>query len=95
MAEYLNINGASKIEQCQILITQISALICNEEDTIANLANTAAALKQTFGFFWMGFCRVCGVKLVLGPFQGPIACTRIGFGSGGCGTAWGKNKHPC
>lgn len=67
---------------------QIASLTANETDLIANMANIAAALKQTFGFFWVGFYRVVGEQLVLAPFQGPIACTRIKYGKGVCGTAW-------
>lgn len=70
------------------LLPQLEALIKPEPDLIANLANTAAALKQTFGFFWVGFYSNNGHELVLGPFQGPIACTRIGFGRGVCGAAY-------
>jgi GAF domain-containing protein len=66
----------------------LEALIAGERDWIANLANVAAALKEGFGFFWVGFYRVVGGELVLGPFQGPIACTRIAFGRGVCGHAW-------
>ena len=85
-------NVASKEEIYQYLLPQIRELIGNEEDLIANLANIAAALKQTFGFFWVGFYIVKGNELVLGPFQGPIACTRIPFGKGVCGTAWKERR---
>lgn len=89
MAEELVISdNASKEERYQTLIPQIRALTENEPDLTANLANVAAALKQTFGFFWVGFYLVRDNELVLGPFQGPIACTRIGFGKGVCGTSW-------
>ena len=88
MAENLSINAGSKEEKYRELLQQIYALISTETDFIANLANVAAALKQTFGFFWAGFYIVKGDELVLGPFQGPIACTRIRFGRGVCGTAW-------
>jgi GAF domain-containing protein len=67
---------------------QIAALTEGETDSVANMANVAAALKQTFEFFWVGFYVVKGDVLVLGPFQGPVACTRIGYGKGVCGTAW-------
>ena len=77
-----------KEEKYKVLIPQIEALIGNEKDLIANLANTAAALHQTFGFFWVGFYIVRNNELVLGPFQGPIACTRIKPGRGACGKAW-------
>ena len=72
------------------LITQISALVAGETNEIANMANVAAVLHETFGFWWTGFYRVEKEELVLGPFQGPIACTRIPFGKGVCGTAWAK-----
>lgn len=70
------------------LIPQIRSLVDGEEDRIANLANITAALKEAFGFFWVGFYLVQGDQLVLGPFQGPVACTRIQKGKGVCGTAW-------
>jgi GAF domain-containing protein len=72
----------------QSLLPQIRELIKNEPDLTANLANITAALKQAFGFFWIGFYLVKRNELVLGPFQGPVACTRIPFGKGVCGTAW-------
>lgn len=74
------------------LLPQIQSLIANEEDRIANLANISAALKQAFGFFWVGFYLIKGNELVLGPFQGPVACTRIPFGKGVCGTAWKERR---
>ena len=93
MAEELNIStSASKKERYTQLIPQISALIEGESSLIANLANVAAALRQTFGFFWVGFYLVDENELVLGPFQGDIACTRIGFGKGVCGTSWKEKK---
>ncbi|MGB1317930.1 MAG: GAF domain-containing protein [Flavobacteriales bacterium] len=93
MAEELIISAElSKKEKYEQLIPQISALIEGETSLIANLANVAAALRQTFGFFWVGFYLVDGDELVLGPFQGDIACTRIGFGKGVCGTVW-KEKQ--
>jgi len=73
------------------LVPQIAALVDSEPDLIANLANSVAALKEAFGFFWIGFYLVEN-QLVLGPFQGPIACTRISYGKGVCGTAWAKGK---
>lgn len=91
MAEELIQIQGSKEEKYQALIPQIKALISGEDDEIANLANVAAALKQSFGFFWVGFYLVKQNELVLGPFQGPIACTRIQLGRGVCGTAW-QNK---
>ena len=93
MAENLIvIKDASKQEKYKTLIPQIEALTTGEPDLIANLANIAAALKQTFGFFWVGFYIVKEESLVLGPFQGPIACTRISKGKGVCGTVW-QNKE--
>ena len=88
MAENLIIHTGSKEEKYRELLPQLHSLVSTEADLIANLANMAAALKQTFGFFWVGFYLVKGEELVLGPFQGPIACTRIRFGRGVCGTAW-------
>jgi len=89
MAENLIIpQTANKEEKYKALIPQIEALIGNEKDLIANLANTAAALHQMFGFFWTGFYLVKDDELVLAPFQGPIACTRIKRSRGVCGTAW-------
>ena len=84
--------GTSKEEKYLSLLPQIEALITDEEDLVANLANISAALKEAFGFFWVGFYLVKGEELVLGPFQGPIACTRIGYGKGVCGTAWKEGK---
>ncbi len=89
MAEELTVSsGANKADKYDILLPQIEALIEGEHNTIANMANIAAALKQTFDFFWVGFYVVEGDELVLGPFQGPIACTRISKGKGVCGKAW-------
>jgi GAF domain-containing protein len=88
MAEELSISFGSKQQKYQSLIPQIKALIIGEEDLIANLANTAAALKEQFKFLWVGFYLVKNNQLVLGPFQGPVACTRIAFGKGVCGSAW-------
>jgi GAF domain-containing protein len=84
--------AVSKEEQYRILLPQIHALIESEPDTIANMANVAAVLKEAFGFFWVGFYLVKGKELVLGPFQGPVACTRIPFGKGVCGTAWKEQQ---
>jgi L-methionine (R)-S-oxide reductase len=93
MAEELIIsNNASKQDRYETLLPQIKALTETEPDLVANLANIAAALKQTFNFFWVGFYLVRDNELVLGPFQGPIACTRIAFGKGVCGTSW-KQKE--
>ena len=74
------------------LFPQLKALIANEPDLIANMANITSALKESFGFFWIGFYRVIGERLVLGPFQGPIACTSIAFGKGVCGAAWKQEE---
>jgi len=93
MAEEFSIaTELSKKEKYQQLTPQILALIEGETSLVANLANVAAALRQTFGFFWVGFYLVDGDELVLGPFQGEIACTRIGFGKGVCGTTWKEKK---
>lgn len=86
--EALLITGNSKIEKYQELLPQLEALWAGEPDLIANMANTAAALMATFQFHWVGFYLVKEDALVLGPFQGPVACTRIGFGKGVCGHAW-------
>lgn len=91
MAEDLIISSGTKEEQYQALIPQIKALITGEPDLIANLANIAAALKEQFGWFWTGFYIVKKDELVLGPFQGPIACTRIRKGRGVCGSSWEKS----
>jgi len=93
MAEKLIINYTlNKHEQYEILIPQLQALLNGETDLIANLANISAALHQTFGWFWVGFYIVRNAELVLGPFQGTIACTRIKYGKGVCGTAWANQK---
>ena len=88
MAEDLQIAKGSKQEQYETLLPQISALLNGEPDLIANLANVAAALKEQFGWLWVGFYLVKQDELVLGPFQGPVACTRIKKGRGVCGKAW-------
>ena len=92
MAEDLSIIKGSKEEQYQALIPQIKGLLDGEPDLIANLANIAAALKEQFGWFWIGFYLVKNDQLVLGPFQGPVACTRIAKGRGVCGTSWAEAK---
>ncbi len=92
MAENLIIAKGSKQEQYETLLPQIKSLIEGESDPIANMANVVAALKQTFNFFWVGFYIVREEVLVLAPFQGPIACTRIRYGKGVCGTAWKEGK---
>lgn len=90
--EELHISTNNKSEKYHQLIPQLEALIGDETSLIANLANTAAALRQTFGFFWVGFYLVDGEELVLGPFQGNVACTRISFGKGVCGSCWKEEK---
>ena len=90
MSENLIIKGDSKKELYENLLPQIAFLIEGETDVIANMANISACLKDTFNFWWVGFYRVIGEELLLGPFQGPLACTRIRKGKGVCGTAWQK-----
>lgn len=92
MAEDLLVSGGCKEERYHTLLSQLRSLLAGETDTVANLANAAAVLKETFGFFWVGFYRVKKDELVLGPFQGPVACTRIARGRGVCGTAWAENR---
>ncbi len=88
MAENLIIAEGGKEQKYELLHKQIAALVDGESDTIANMANVAAMIHATFGFWWTGFYRVVGEELVLGPFQGPLACSRIRYGRGVCGTAW-------
>jgi L-methionine (R)-S-oxide reductase len=93
MAEELIVTASTnKKEKYDTLIPQLESLINEEPDLIANLSNVAAALKQTLNFFWVGFYIVRDNQLVLGPFQGPIACTRINFGKGVCGTSWKEKR---
>ena len=92
MAEDLTVVSGEKSAIYESLIPQIKALVGDETDLVAILANVAAAIKQTFGFFWVGFYLVKDDELVLGPFQGPIACTRIALGKGVCGTSWQKGE---
>jgi L-methionine (R)-S-oxide reductase len=93
MAEELIISTSTdKKEKYATLLPQIESLVSDESDVIANLSNIAAALKQAMGFFWVGFYFVKDNQLVLGPFQGPIACTRINFGKGVCGMSWKTGK---
>lgn len=93
MAENLVIaQSTDKVARYQTLVPQIEALTSGEPDLVANLSNIAAALRQTMNFFWVGFYIVKNNELVLGPFQGPIACTRIAFGKGVCGASW-KEKQ--
>jgi L-methionine (R)-S-oxide reductase len=93
MSENLTISSSeSREEKYKTLLPQIEALIADEDDQTANLANISAALKQTFDFLWVGFYLVKNDELILGPFQGPIACTRIQKGKGVCGSAWEKGE---
>ena len=92
MAEDLQIATGTKREQYETLLPQLKGLLSGEEDLIANLANAAAALKEQFGWLWVGFYMVKGEELVLGPFQGPVACTRIRRGRGVCGACWQQAK---
>ena len=92
MAEELLIAQGDKSEKYALLYKQIVALTEGESDPIANMANIAAMIHSTFGFWWTGFYRVLDGELVLGPFQGPLACSRIKYGKGVCGTAWKEQK---
>lgn len=92
MAENLLISKGTKEEKYHTIISQISALIDGENNLIANTANISAALKQSFNWFWVGFYFIENDQLILGPFQGDIACTRINYGKGVCGTAWQNKK---
>ncbi len=89
--EYI-VQGETKEERYSNLFQQLTAIIEGEHDTIANMANISACLYETFRFWWVGFYRVIDNELVLGPFQGPMACTRIKYGKGVCGTAWKQNQ---
>ncbi|HLS37861.1 MAG TPA: GAF domain-containing protein [Sphingobacterium bovisgrunnientis] len=92
MAEDLKIIAGEREEQYKSLVPQIKGLLTGETDLIANLANISAALKEQFNFFWVGFYLIKDNELVLGPFQGPVACTRIAYNRGVCGTAWAKEE---
>lgn len=92
MAEDLLISGTTKEEKYQSLLPQIRSLVDGETDLVANMANICAALKFGLDFFWVGFYLVKDDQLVLGPFQGPVACTRIALGKGVCGTSWKNNE---
>jgi len=92
MAEDLTIISGTRQEQYEALLPQIKALLEGEKDLIANLANVAAALKEQFGWFWIGFYLVKDNELVLAPFQGPVACTRIKKGRGVCGASWAEAR---
>ena len=88
MAEELHIAQGGKNEKYELLYKQVESLVCDERDPIANMANVAAMIHHTFNFWWTGFYRVVDDMLLLGPFQGPLACSRIAYGRGVCGTAW-------
>ena len=92
MAEHLIIHTGDKAERYAALLPQLEAIVAAEPDGIANMANVAACLWETFRFWWVGFYRVVGEELVLSPFQGPLACTRIRKGRGVCGTAWAEAR---
>lgn len=93
MAEQLTVSTSSdKQERYRVLVPQVEALVAGEPDLVANLSNIAAALRESMNFFWVGFYLVKGNQLVLGPFQGPIACTRIELGKGVCGTSWKEKR---
>lgn len=92
MAEHLEICSGTKQERYSTLFPQLEALVESETDIIANMANISACLCDTFNFWWVGFYRVIDDVLILGPFQGPLACTRIKKGRGVCGTAWAESK---
>lgn len=88
----LHLSASDKASIYQEIIPQIAAITATESDTVANFANTAAVLKEAFGWLWVGFYRVSGEELVLSAFQGPLACTRIAYGRGVCGQAWAQGK---
>ena len=82
----------SKRDDYKLLLSQVKAMVKDETDPVANMANVAALIQESFSFWWTGFYRVIGEQLVLGPFQGPVACTRIGYGKGVCGTSWKERR---
>lgn len=92
MAESLIISDGNKNDKYSVLYSQIRSLIDSESDLISNMANVSSMIHHTFGFWWTGFYIVKAGQLVLGPFQGPVACTRIGFGKGVCGTSWERKE---
>ena len=92
MAEDLHLTATNRAARYAELLPQLAALVEGETDVVANLANISAGLKEAFGFFWVGFYLVKNGELVLGPFQGPVACTRIGLGKGVCGAAWAQKQ---
>ncbi len=92
MAEHLEIADGTKADRYALLTRQIESVVAGESDPIARMANVASMIHHTFGFWWTGFYRVVDNELILGPFQGPLACTRIAFGRGVCGTAWREER---
>lgn len=92
MIEELRPINGTKAERYTLLYEQLRSLLANEPDEVARMANMAAAIHHTFHFWWTGFYRVVGEELVLGPFQGPVACTRIAYGRGVCGSAWAEQR---
>lgn len=92
MAEHLEIAVGTKTERYALLTRQIESVVAGESDPIARMANVASMIHHTFGFWWTGFYRVVGNELILGPFQGTLACTRIAYGRGVCGTAWREER---
>lgn len=92
MSELLIIHSQTKAERYAELVIQLSSLLEGESDMIARMANIASALKEVFAWWWVGFYRVIDNELVLGPYQGPLACTRIAYNKGVCGTAWAKKE---
>jgi len=92
MSEDLHISQGTKEQQYQALLPQIKGLLTGETNAVANMANICAALKEQFNFFWVGFYLVENNELVLGPFQGPVACTRIAYNRGVCGSAWAQQE---
>lgn len=92
MAEELHISQGTKAEKYELLYKQIAEVVKYESDSIALMANISTMIHHTFGFWWTGFYRVIGKELVLAPFQGPMACTRIAYGKGVCGTAWQRGE---
>ena len=87
-----SMENGEKEERYRLLLKQVKAMVESESDAIANMANVASLIHEAFGFWWIGFYRVMDGQLVLGPFQGPVACTRIGFGKGVCGTSWKERR---
>lgn len=92
MSEHLEIAVGTKADRYALLTRQIESVVAGENDPIARMANVASMIHHTFGFWWTGFYRAVGNELILGPFQGPLACTRIAFGRGVCGTAWREER---